>query len=56
VGNLERKVIQKYVLVQLAAISCHKSSAKLLEDTALAHRVFGLLVDRLGFIEVIPAC
>jgi hypothetical protein len=28
---------------------------KLLEDTALAHRVFGILMDRVGFIEVAPA-
>jgi hypothetical protein len=31
-----------------------KRSTKLLEDTALARRVFGLLVDRAGFIEVFP--
>jgi hypothetical protein len=30
-------------------------SAKLLEDTTLACCVFRLLVDRAGFIEVIPA-
>jgi hypothetical protein len=27
---------------------------KLLEDTALARRVFGILMDRAGFIEVAP--
>jgi hypothetical protein len=32
-----------------------KRSAKLLENTTLACGVFGLLVDRAGFIEVIPA-
>jgi hypothetical protein len=32
-----------------------KRSTKLFEDTALPHRVFGLLVDRDGFIEVTPA-
>jgi hypothetical protein len=32
-----------------------KRSTKLLEDTALARRVFRLLVARPGFIEVIPA-
>jgi hypothetical protein len=30
-------------------------STKLLEDTALARLVFGILVDRAGFIEVAPA-
>jgi hypothetical protein len=54
-GNLEHKAIQRYFLVQLAAMSYRKGSTKLLEDTALAHRVFGFLVDRAGFIEVIPA-
>jgi hypothetical protein len=29
-------------------------SMKLLEDTALARRVFGILMDRAGFIEVAP--
>jgi hypothetical protein len=28
---------------------------KLLEDTTLACGVFGLLMDRAGFIEVVPA-
>jgi hypothetical protein len=32
-----------------------KRSTKLLEDMALMHRVFGLLMDRAEFIEVIPA-
>jgi hypothetical protein len=32
-----------------------KRSTKLLEDTALARRVLGLLVDRAGFVEVIPS-
>jgi hypothetical protein len=27
-------------------------STKLLEDTALASRVFGILMDRAGFVEV----
>jgi hypothetical protein len=54
-GDLERKAIRRYFLVQSAAMSYRKRSAKLLEDTALAHRVFGLLVDRAGFVEVIPA-
>jgi hypothetical protein len=36
------------------AVGRSKRSTKLLEDMALARRVFGLLVDRAGFIEVIP--
>jgi hypothetical protein len=48
-------VIRRFFLVQSAAMSYRKGSAKLLEDTALARRVFGLLLDRAGFIEVIPA-
>jgi hypothetical protein len=31
-----------------------KRSAKLLKDTALACGVFGVLVDRIGLVEVIP--
>jgi hypothetical protein len=42
-------------LVQPAAVGCSKRSAKLLEDTTLACGVFGLLVDRARFIEVISA-
>jgi hypothetical protein len=29
-------------------------STKLLEDAALAHRVFGIIVDRTGFVEMVP--
>jgi hypothetical protein len=32
-----------------------KRSTKLLEDTTLARRVFRILVDRAGFVEVTPA-
>jgi hypothetical protein len=42
-------------LVQPAVVSRGKRSTKLLEDTTLACGVFGLLMDRAGFIEVIPA-
>jgi hypothetical protein len=42
-------------LVQLAAVGRSKRSAKLLEDTTLACGVFGVLVDREGLVEVIPA-
>jgi hypothetical protein len=37
------------------AVGRTESSTKLLEDTTLACGVFGLLMDRAGFIEVIPA-
>jgi hypothetical protein len=55
VGDLEHKAVRRRLLVQQAAVGRSKRSAKLLEDTALALRVFGLLVDRAGFIEAIPA-
>jgi hypothetical protein len=32
-----------------------KKSTKFLEDTALACRVFRILMDRAGFVEVAPA-
>jgi hypothetical protein len=40
-------------LVQPAVVGRSKGSSKLLEDTTLACGVFGLLMDRAGFIEVI---
>jgi hypothetical protein len=43
-------------LVQPAAVGRGKRSAKLLEDTALACGVLGILVDRTGLVKVIPAC
>jgi hypothetical protein len=54
VGDLERKAVQRRLLVQPAAVGRSKRLAKLLEDTTLACGVFGLLVDRTGLIEVIP--
>jgi hypothetical protein len=42
-------------LVYLAAMGRSERSTKLLEGTALARRVFGILVDRAGFVEVAPA-
>jgi hypothetical protein len=42
-------------LVHPTAVSCGERSVKLLEDTALACSVLGLLMDGAGFIEVIPA-
>jgi hypothetical protein len=37
------------------AVSRGERSVKLLEDMALARGVFRLLMDRAGFVEVIPA-
>jgi hypothetical protein len=54
VGDLERKAVLRLLLVQPAAVGRSERSAKLLEDTALVRCVFRLLVDRAGFIEVIP--
>jgi hypothetical protein len=54
-GDLERKAFRRRLLFQPAAVGRIKRSTKLLEDTALARRVFGLLVDMAGFIEVILA-
>jgi hypothetical protein len=42
-------------LVQLAAVSRGKRSAKLFDDTALACGVLGVFMDRAGLVEVIPA-
>jgi hypothetical protein len=41
-------------LVQWSAVSRGDRWAKLLEDTALACGVLGVLVDRAGLIEVTP--
>jgi hypothetical protein len=41
--------------VYLAAMGRSERWTKLLEDTALARRVFGILVDRARFVEVAPA-
>jgi hypothetical protein len=54
VGDLERKAVRRRLLVQPVAVGRSKRSAKLLEDTTLSCGVFGLLVDRAGFVEVIP--
>jgi hypothetical protein len=54
VSDLERKAVRRRLLVQPAAVGHSKRSAKLLEDTTLACGVFGLLVDREGFVEMIP--
>jgi hypothetical protein len=35
-------------------MGCNERSTKLLEDTTLTRRAFGILVDRVGFVEVAP--
>jgi hypothetical protein len=46
-------VVQRRLLVQLAAVvGRSKRSTKLFEDTALARRVFGVLMNRVGFVKV----
>jgi hypothetical protein len=42
-------------MVQLAVMGRSERSTKFLEDTALVRRVFRILVDRVGFVEVTPA-
>jgi hypothetical protein len=54
-GDLERKAVRRWLPVHLVAMSRGKRSSKLFEDTALASRVFGILVDKAGFVEVTPA-
>jgi hypothetical protein len=54
-GDLECKAVQRRLLVHLTAVSRGERSTKFLENTALAFSVHGLLVDKAGFVEVIPA-
>jgi hypothetical protein len=46
---------RRRLLVHPAVVGCSKRLTKLFEDTTLVCGVFGLLMDRAGFIEVIPA-
>jgi hypothetical protein len=55
VGDLKREAVWRRLLVHLAAMGRSERSTKLLEDTALASHVLGILVDRAGFVEVTPA-
>jgi hypothetical protein len=54
-GDLERKAVRRRLLVHSTAVSRGEGSTKLLEDTALACSALGLLVNRVGFVEVISA-
>jgi hypothetical protein len=55
VGDLERKAVQRRFLVHPTVVGRGERSAKLLEDTTMVCSVFGLLMDRARFVEVIPA-
>jgi hypothetical protein len=54
-GDLEHKAVWRRLLVHPTAVSRGEGSTKLLEDTTLACGVLGLLVNRAGFVVVIPA-
>jgi hypothetical protein len=54
-GNLERKAVRRRLLVHPTVVSRGERAVKLLEDTTLACGVLGLLVNRAGFVEVVPA-
>jgi hypothetical protein len=51
-GDLKREVVRRRLPVDLAAMSRGERSSKLLEHTALASRVFGVLVDGARVVEV----
>jgi hypothetical protein len=44
-GDLKREVVWRLLSIDLAAMSCGERPSKLLEYTALASRVFGVLMD-----------
>jgi hypothetical protein len=50
-GDLERKAVRRRLLVHPTAVSRGEGSTKLLEDTALACGVLGLLVNRAGLLQ-----
>jgi hypothetical protein len=54
-GDLKHEAIRRCLSVYLAVVGRSKRSTELLEDTALACGVFGVLVDRAGFVVVAPA-
>jgi hypothetical protein len=54
-GDLERKAVRRRLLVRPSAVSRGERSTKFVEDMALACGVLGLLVNRAGFVEMIPA-
>jgi hypothetical protein len=52
---MKREAVWRWLPVHLVAMGRSKRSSKLVEDTALASRVFEILVDREGFVKVTPA-
>jgi hypothetical protein len=55
VDDLKHEAVQRRISVHLAAMSHSERLTKFLEDATLARPVFGILVDRAGFVEVAPA-
>jgi hypothetical protein len=53
-GDLKREAVRRRLPDDLAAMSCGERSSKLLEHTTLVSRVFGVLVDGAGVVEVSP--
>jgi hypothetical protein len=54
-GDLKREAVLRWLAVDLVVMSRGERSTKLLEHTALASRVFGVLVDRARVVEVTSA-
>jgi hypothetical protein len=51
-GDLKHEAVRRRLPVDLAAMSRGERSSKILEHTALARRVFGVLVDWAWVVEV----
>jgi hypothetical protein len=54
-GDLKGKAFRRLLLVDLATMSRGERSSKLLKYTALASRVFRILVDGARVVEMTPA-
>jgi hypothetical protein len=52
VGDLKRETVRRRLPVDLATMSRSERSSKLLEYTAFSSRVFGVLMDGAGVVEV----
>jgi hypothetical protein len=53
-GDLKREAVWRWLPIDLVAMSCGEKSSKILEHTALASHVFGVLVDGASVVEVTP--
>jgi hypothetical protein len=47
-GYLNREAVRRWLTIDLAMMGCEERSTKLLEHTALASCVFGILMDGQG--------